>query len=504
MSKSTAEQERAIRDAALRELGELSLLLDSDPELIESMSLDEARAELLEIGVSPYTPLPEAFAQGSRDSVYTKPGTVETATIIEYPPADPIANRRGWLKTSVNALKRFLYTCSGANTSILLRPECATEQPKYLSIGVISLFISVMSALSVGYALSMVFSSPAVSHLLGAGFGASIFFLNRLNFGFAKDKRSLGSRLLAALPRAVVCVVLSIIVVEPLLLRLFDREITQRIEIGRMKASYGITDKVKRSLDEIDQLEKSNQALMGELDKKEARRDELFRSLMDEATGTGSSRRLVSGMPGKGPIYEMRRAELQRAEMELDDQRHINNALIQNNTERIKKLKETKDQESELIAASMEMDSAGLLGRLEAFRGLTAESSTLAAVNWAFVLAFLMVSGLPLLIVLISAPGPYEVTLERVEKQIMVREERELLNLEMQAYIDSEVTKELKKIMLGAKLSVDGDADIATTQAEFGEKLAFEVNRRLKERLESLSSIFSSEKSDAAAAQLMH
>ena len=50
------DQEKMIKDAALRDLRELSLLLESDPRVIDSMPITDVQADLRAIGLNPDLP----------------------------------------------------------------------------------------------------------------------------------------------------------------------------------------------------------------------------------------------------------------------------------------------------------------------------------------------------------------------------------------------------------------------------------------------------------------
>lgn len=486
MANSINDQEKMIRDAALRDLRELSLLLESDPELIESTPIADVRAELRSIGLDPDKPLPEGALWTSQAITTEKPKKVKVSAIPEHQSQAAINTYSDWGGTSMNLLKRFLLACSGVHWSILTRPECATEHPKYLGIGVLILFTSIISALSGGYALSLIFSSTAFSYALGVFWGISIFFLDRLILNFTKDERGVGWVLLKAMPRLLIYTILALITVQPILLKVFEGEIAQRIEQEKVRVSYGVSN----VLEEINQLEAYNDSLRQELARKEERRNELMDKLMAEVSGAHKPG--VSGKSGMGPYYAITREEMNRVAAELEEQRSVNIPLIQKNLERIERLKVIRERETEIAAATIQRQSVGLLAQLEAFRSLTADSSTLATVNWVLILAAVGIISWPLLTVVLSAPGPYDLVLKRMERQVMVREEREILNLEVQTYIDSEVNKELKKLILAAKLSITKDVDVDAVEAEFAPKLASEINRRLKERLEGLNSIFAS------------
>jgi Domain of unknown function (DUF4407) len=71
-------------------------------------------------------------------------------------------------------IRKFLLFCSGADSKILLKDGVATDRPKYESIGSSILLTSILSALSGGYAFSLVFPSTILSSSFGVLWGMII------------------------------------------------------------------------------------------------------------------------------------------------------------------------------------------------------------------------------------------------------------------------------------------------------------------------------------------
>lgn len=444
---------------------------------LPSFASEQLREILQTIDSKALNLLPE---KGEQDG-----STISTKALSHLDGHTSIPNDEG----HVNILKRFLWFCAGADVAVLSRPETATDQVKYASIGVEILLTSILSALSAGYALFIVFSSTLSSYILGALWAATIFFLSRFIFNIKKDEKNLGRLLIIILPRLVLGVLLSILIVIPLQMKLFQREIES--ELGRENAIRlsNIRAETTQSFNEIDELENQNQQLLNDLRAKEAKRDQLYEELIAE----GDASVKITGRYGRGTIYRERNEQLAQTTRELEEQRFRTNQLVQNNQERIKKLKELRDAEVAQFSRQSEM-VGGLLARLEAFARLRAMSPTLTLSSWLIILFFIIINLSPLLIKLLSAPGPYDVILRRMESEVMLREEREILNLEIQGYIDAEVNKELKRILLQSKLRSEEDLDLASVQADLVPKISGEIQRRLKERVNALSALFPPEK----------
>src|SRR5215207_7952071 len=79
---ANTNKERLVRDAALQELEELSLLLESDPEVIDSMSIDDVRVGLRKMGLNPDTPL-NVRASMSPQNPIPWPETLTSSSPVE-------------------------------------------------------------------------------------------------------------------------------------------------------------------------------------------------------------------------------------------------------------------------------------------------------------------------------------------------------------------------------------------------------------------------------------
>jgi hypothetical protein len=485
------DNHKSTERSAIRALGELSLLLDSDPDLLDSMSSEDLRLDLRAMGLDPDVPV---IDEGTPSIQHAEPRlsdrllasqrpSQEESTVFVLPrnAKRKMPDERMGLRGGI--FQRFLWFCSGANVSILSRPECAIDQGRYFAIGAGVLLISIFSALSSGYALLSLFSSIVISCVFGALWGLTIFFLNRLVSIPRRDDKSLGTVLLMVLPRLVIAAVVAFLIAEPLQLKLFQKEVEHEMARESVMQSRELGDQAKQFFLEIEHLEDQNQSLMYELKKKEARRSELYNTFLDEASGYGGTRK-----PGIGPVYLAKKEELERANRELEEQRATTGRLIQNNEERVARLKEQQPT----VLAKVEQTN-GLLAQLTAFQALTSQNRTLATFSWGIILLFMMLATLPMLVILLSARGPYDLILKRVEREVMVREERSILTLEMQTLLESEVNTAIRKLIIEAKFKADEDIELAAAEADFAPRLASEMNRRLRERLKSLADIFPSE-----------
>ena len=164
-------------------------------------------------------------------------------------------------KANLNALQKFLIWSAGANHEILAREICLTERYKYESIGTTVVLTSIMAFFSGGYALFTVFNSVPVSIALGAAWGCTIFNLDRF-FILTANKGKTDSRwqfLMASILRLSIAVLLSLVVTKPLELRLFEREINQEINQGKIDGQRQERKKQQEELENTPESKRINE-----------------------------------------------------------------------------------------------------------------------------------------------------------------------------------------------------------------------------------------------------
>ena len=128
-------------------------------------------------------------------------------------------------------LNEFLWICAGADRKILR--QCPTDYAKYAGIGGTILFTALMAALSGGYALFSVFKSSLTAGLFGVFWGLLIFNLDRfiVNTMYSDGKVTISWReFTSGLPRIIMAVFLGIVISTPLELKIFESEISVKIE----------------------------------------------------------------------------------------------------------------------------------------------------------------------------------------------------------------------------------------------------------------------------------
>lgn len=306
----------------------------------------------------------------------------------------------------MNRLKEFFWLCAGVNKDIL--NNCPSESSKYVGIGATIFFTGVFAALAGGYALFTIFDSYWVATIFAIIWGLMIFNLDRFIVSSMRKNGDSRQEWLSALPRLVLAIIISIVIAKPLELKIFKKEVEAEIShmIQEDLTAQELT--VKQRFNETrTRLNEEILSLKNEIGEKSSKRDELRKIAQEEADGTGGSKQRNAG-----PIYQIKKADADRVEEEL-------NILIATNGEQIDErenaLVQLDEQEKVALGEMKESQLTGLASRIEALDRLTKKSSAIWAAHWFIMLLFLAVETAPVFVKLISQRGPYDFVLKKDE-----------------------------------------------------------------------------------------
>jgi hypothetical protein len=313
-------------------------------------------------------------------------------------------------------LTSFFLLCSGADSTLL--QKCPTETSKYAGMGATIFFTGVFAALASGYALYTVFDSIFAAAIFGLIWGFMIFNLDR--YIVSSMRKDGGWReFWTAAPRIILAVIISIVIARPLELKIFEKEINPELIVMEQEVYARQENKLKaRYTQQLDSLKSERSRLRQEIIVKSQSRDELVRIAQEEADGTGGSRKR-----NLGPIYKVKKADADKAEVELQQ-------LVQANQARISELDEsTKSIEASMSSEISAMEKSKMNGpaaRMEALDRLTAGSSAMWWANIFIVLLFIAIETSPIFVKLISGKGPYDNLLKIEEHRFYAQEVEEL------------------------------------------------------------------------------
>ncbi|NEO34977.1 MAG: DUF4407 domain-containing protein [Moorea sp. SIOASIH] len=318
------------------------------------------------------------------------------------------------IKDNLNSLEKFLLWSAGADHDILAQKECLTERYKYTAIGTTVLLTSTTAIFSGGYAIFTVFGSVAASCVGGTFWSFIVFNLDRFLILSSKRRKSDSNSNLpfiaATSLRLLIALLLSFVVAKPLELRLFEKEINQKIKQNKNEIrEEKINEPIKELEQEIKELNK-------EKDKYKNEWKDAENVANAEAEGTQGT-----GQFGKGIVYQDKRNyadEIKQKFIELDNK-------VKDKEEKIDKLRQERNlilqsPESNLEQLNQEQidkESDGFLARLVALEELSKDDPNIRNINWLITALFVTIEISPILVKLLSGKGPYDYLLEQKESQ---------------------------------------------------------------------------------------
>ncbi|MFN0036341.1 MAG: DUF4407 domain-containing protein [Saprospiraceae bacterium] len=360
-------------------------------------------------------------------------------------------------------LQDFFLFCSGVEAGIL--EKCPTDRNKYAGIGATVFFTGVLAFFSSGYALYTVFDSYWLSAAFGLVWGLMIFNLDRYIVMSMKSNGRWWRDFFVAFPRLLMAVLLALVISKPLELKIFEKEIRAEMVQMEQEVFKQQEDRVKeRYQTQIGELRSQAAALKSEMAAKTASRDSLAKTAVQEADGTGGSRK-----KNLGPIYRAKKDAADQAQTEL-------NAFVRENQPLVREKELAAQQfESAIQKGIVSLDRSkydGLAARLDALSRLSGRS---LAIFWASIfitLLFVAVETAPILVKLISYRSPYDFVLHQQEHVF------EMANLEQTTLLSNGVKNKLK---------VDTEVGIHRADAAVEKEKAI-IDQKLKDTLDNLKS----------------
>lgn len=296
-------------------------------------------------------------------------------------------------------IKNFFWMCSGAHRETL--ENCGSESGKYAGIGATIFFTGLFAAIAAGYALYTVFDNVIWALLFALVWGLMIFNLDRYIVSGMRKEGSGFKQFFVALPRLLLALLISIVIAKPLEMKIFEKEIGEELAIMHQESLAEQEALIRdRYAGEQQALQSQISGLEGQINAMSTKRDELARIAREEADGTGGTLQRNAG-----PIYQIKKADADRAEQELNELRSTNEGLIDG-------LRDRQVAIDAAITADMQKLSEeitdGPAARMEALSRLTEESSAIYWANVFIILLFLAVETAPIFVKLISHRGPYD------------------------------------------------------------------------------------------------
>lgn len=315
----------------------------------------------------------------------------------------------------------FFWFCSGAHAETL--KKYPTEHNKFVGIGATIFFTALFASLSGGYAMYFVFagSDTAVffAVLFGLLWGLAIFNMDRYIVSSINKNGSANRQILQATPRILLAIMIGIVISRPLELKIFDKEIRQKLKTSYMNGQRSKIDTLNHTF--------SNKygAELTKMQELKAERDSLEKDinhsryvLNQEIFGDKTNQ--TSGKVGYGTYAKQKDAVLNQ---KIDRLNTVRNGITEMENY-ISRRKDIEGITGERMLTGVRLDSltnvAGFADRNWALSQLSfnADGSrdvgTYLAISFIGLL-FILFECLPVFVKLMSDKGPYDIALRNTE-----------------------------------------------------------------------------------------
>ncbi|WP_207428518.1 DUF4407 domain-containing protein [Pedobacter sp. SYSU D00535] len=319
-------------------------------------------------------------------------------------------------------ITNFFWFCSGAHVDTLKR--FPTEHNKYVGIGATIFFTALFAALSGGYAMYFVFSgSPAAiiwAFIFGLLWGLAIFNMDRYIVASISKSGSSNRQILQATPRILLAIMIGIVISRPLELKIFDKEIRQKLKTSYLNGQRSKIDTLNRTfaskygaeLAKIEDLKAERDSLQQDINRS--------RYLLNQEI-FGDKTNQTSGQVGYGTYAKQKEAVLNQKVERLEAVR----GEMAKMEDFLNRRKDLDGLASERMFNSQQLDSlanvAGFadrnwaLGQLSFNADGSRDLGTYLAITFIGLL-FILFECLPVFVKLMSPKGPYDYALQNVEE----------------------------------------------------------------------------------------
>jgi len=348
---------------------------------------------------------------------------------------------------------RFFWFCSGAHVGTL--KKYPIEHNKYVGIGATIFFTALFASLSGGYAMYFVFAGNAFAVvfavLFGLIWGTAIFNLDRYIVSSIDKQGTSNQQIIQASPRILLAIMIGIVISRPLELKIFDKEIRQKLKTAYLKGQHRKIDTLQKTYTDKYAMELGkDKELKREKDSLETAINNSRSELNQEVFGDKTDQ--TSGIVGYGTYAKQKQEVLQEKEDRLK-------TVMDNQDKMEQYLSERKDYEgvnSIRLFSEHQLDSlsnvAGFsdrnwaLGQLSYNENGTRDLDTYLAESFISFL-FILFECLPVFVKLMSPKGPYDVAISKIsEADIHYAERDKERNIQVtDSVYDHHLDREIEK-----------------------------------------------------------
>ncbi|HTI60045.1 DUF4407 domain-containing protein [Mucilaginibacter sp.] len=319
-------------------------------------------------------------------------------------------------------ITRFFWFCSGAHIGTLRKYP--VEHNKYVGIGATIFFTALFASLSGGYAMYFVFNgSPfavGFAILFGMLWGLAIFNMDRYIVSSIDKEGTTKQQIIQASPRILLAIMIGIVISRPLELKIFDKEIRQKLKTAYLKGQHRRIDTLQKTYNDKYAMElDKNKDLKKEKDSLESDIKRSRTQLNEEVFGDKTNQ--TSGIVGYGQYAKQKQQVLQEKEDRL---KTVTGDMTQMD-DFLTRRKDFEGLSNMRLFNSTELDSlsnvAGFsdrnwaLGQLTYNENGTRDLDTYLAISFIGYL-FILFECLPVFVKLMSPKGPYDVAVNKVSE----------------------------------------------------------------------------------------
>jgi hypothetical protein len=319
----------------------------------------------------------------------------------------------------MDKVTRFFWFCSGAHVDTL--QKYPIEHNKYVGIGATIFFTALFASLSGGYAMYFVFNGDAFAVgfaiLFGLLWGTAIFNMDRYIVSSINKEGSTNQQILQASPRILLAIMIGIVISRPLELKIFDKEIRQKLKTAYLKGQHSKIDTLQKTYNQKYTMELGKKTdLKKEKDSLEKDINRSRSQLNEEVFGEKNNQ--TSGVVGYGTYAKQKQGILQEKEARLktvtDNADKMDQYLARRKEfEGVNDLRLFTDHQLDSLAKIAGFaDRNWALGQLTYNENGTRDLDTYLAISFIGYL-FILFECLPVFVKLMSPKGPYDVAMAK-------------------------------------------------------------------------------------------
>lgn len=309
------------------------------------------------------------------------------------------------LNNQSTATQRFFWFCAGADIELL--EKCRSDWRKFTSIGVFVCVVAFMATISGTFFLTESFQMPIYSAIFGGlVWGGTIFCVDRVMLAFYQKGTGEFKRIL---PRLILSLLISIVINEPMFVRVLRGEIEAKMftevqaAVTQTRAGSYLQTLKNQLENDINELKGREKVLR---DAKDAAEQE-----MEKERG-GIKTDNTTGKLGQGVVFEMKKKIFEAAKQKYETEKIALDEQINAKTQELQKVENNIAKEVDSKNAA-ETKANGFWRRHELMFAMMWEKPIMIIVFLISSLVLLGIETLPLTQKFMSQKGPYDYFFER-------------------------------------------------------------------------------------------